>query len=310
MASAFANYEEDNVDDQSSDEQEDDEANASARLLHLASTAVDGGKVFQSSTLKPARVDSNLFVSDLWVKGFIQKIPVFTDGELQSFHTFLLMEYGAMWQRFAPTDAAGIPDRMVRKLMIIDKLMLLLSKEACQDSRLDKLHHIVQLSPIHGESTAAKIGRSLLLGRDFKIGDPLTFNLVMREAQRSHRSWPKGGSTAKGTKGISEAFSIIGIGPSLNARAWNVRIGRFRGFEDTDPTNPWPWKVGDKVGQRETDGLYYWEMVFTEDRLSSHVKRGRNFQHGPVGGPDPNRPKKTDKKKEAKAWKGRPSFKK
>jgi hypothetical protein len=176
--------------------------------LQLASTAVEeanhkvAAKVVRISKLKPTRVDSNLYVNEAWVKDFVKRVPEFTDTQLFEYGEFLALEYDSIYKSVT-ADGDGLPIRVVRKLLVIDALMVLMAKESCEDTRLEKKNPIVTLSPIHGEDTGHKKGHVLLLGRDYAINDPLAFNRIMREAQRSHPSWPEGGGRAIGTKGIN-----------------------------------------------------------------------------------------------------------
>ncbi|KAJ1464490.1 hypothetical protein T484DRAFT_1869123 [Baffinella frigidus] len=233
--SAFCNGEDD--DGEKTDEEGGGGSCAVAyRLIHLASTAVivnnhellvasqQRALLYLPKSLKPPREDSALYVCEKWVLDLVNRVPVFNIAHMLKYREFLDLEYGTTYKNItkdAYPNAAGLPDRVVWKLLVIDSLLMLMAGEFAKDSRLDKKIRILKLSAVHGETTGHKAGHALLLGRDYGVGDPLTFNRVMRVAQGTHPSWPTGGGKAKGTKGISEAFSIVGLGPSTEARAWN-----------------------------------------------------------------------------------------
>jgi hypothetical protein len=227
---------------------------------------------------KPTRVCWKPFVWEGWVEMFVQNMPKFTIEETRVFRKFLESEYGELHRRAAPPDAPGLTDGVVKKLQILDKLVALMTVTPCQDTRLvDSKKPIVTLSPVHGEYSPARAGRSLLLGCNITVNDPLAFNLLVRRVQKKHPSWPPGGASAKGTKGITEPLALIGLGPNADALAWKVRNGSYRGFENTDPDNPWTLQPGQAKPPRETDGCYFKEYCFAIDRVETQVRLDRQF---------------------------------
>lgn len=229
-------------------------------------------KPFHSSPLKCTRLDGFLFVSEAWVKDLINGMPRFTYEYLRNFREFLELEYKEMFAMFANVGAAGMTGSVVRKLACIDWLLRILAKTRCQDSRLGKdAGFVLTLSPVNGESEPGRSTRALLCGRSIDFKDTLTSNFAFRELQRAGKSWPAGGANAKGTKGITEPFELLGLGPHSDAVSWKVRSGQFRGPEDSDPDNPFDVMEGEIVKVRETDGMYYKEFCFSLDRLKKCV---------------------------------------
>jgi hypothetical protein len=72
----------------------------------------------------------------------------------------------------------------VRKIVLIERLLQTLSIRNAQDSRLnetEKLNKVVEPSFMDDEK--AQIGRFLRPGRNFKVNDPLAFNVAFRALQ-------------------------------------------------------------------------------------------------------------------------------
>ena len=251
-----------------------------------------------TSKLKPTRVCWKPFVREDWVEMFVRGMPKFTNEETRMFRNFLESEYGELHHRVAPLGAPGLTDGVVKKLQVLDKLVVLMTMVPCQDTRLvDTKNSIVTLSPVHGEDSPGRAERSLLLGCNITVNDPLAFNLLMRRVQKAHPSWPSGGASAKGTKGITEPLALIGLGPNAEATAWKVRIGSFRGFEETDPDNPWTLEPGQAKPPRETDGCYFKEYCFAIDRVETQVRLDRQFHLYATGTPKPPTEKASRKSK-------------
>ncbi|KAJ1466398.1 hypothetical protein T484DRAFT_1861747 [Baffinella frigidus] len=226
---------------------------------------------------KEERVDWRPYVPVQWVREFVSSVPVFTVESTNAYRVFLEREYGMLYTKVAGDQAIGLPEAVVRKLQIIDYMVVRLQTQPCQDKRLDSSKPVIELQAVHGESFPENKGYGFICGRSVTFNDPLAFNLVMRWTQTTHKSWPSGGALARGTKGITEPLSVIGLGPSTNARAWNVRNGNYRGFENTDPSNAWPLKPGQDPEKRETDGIYFYKLSHTFERLEKEVLRGRCF---------------------------------
>jgi hypothetical protein len=252
----------------------------------LAVKVRKAGKPFKSSPLKCTRVDGHIFVSNVWVENLIADMPKFTALDLKNFREFIEIEYKDMFDIFTKpgSSASGLTYNAVQKLICIDWLLSQLAKLPCQDSRiLGEAGNIISLSPVSGESEPGRSTRALLCGRSIHVKDTVSSNFAFREMQRAGKSWPSGGLPhAKGTKGITDAFDLVGLGPNSDAVAWKVRTGHHRGPEDTDPDNPFTLKEGEEGKVRETDGLYFKEMVFSLDRLGKAVldTRQRTYKSG------------------------------
>jgi hypothetical protein len=224
------------------------------------------------SNLKPTRVDWRTFVPESEVKALVDSIPDNTQAELVSYRNFIKLEYAAEYAKFARPDSPGVKPNIIQKLLAIDKIVFKMSTTPIKDARLlGVAGNIVTLTYPKVEESMAGDEWVLRCGYNIKVNDVMAFNVILRETQRASRSWPAGGAKAKGTKGITDALGVIGLGPHADATRWNVRSGAFRGFEATDPDNPWDVIEGTPVVPRETDGLYYKELCFSVSRLEKHV---------------------------------------
>jgi hypothetical protein len=255
---------------------------------------------------KEERVDWRPYVPVQWVREFVSSVPVFTVESTNAYRVFIEREYGLLHVKAAGAETVGLPNAVVRKLQIIDYMVVRLQTQPCQDKRLDSSKPVIELQAVHGESFPENKGYGFICGRSVTFNDPLAFNLVARWAQSTHPSWPSGGAKAQGTKGITEPLGLLGLGPSTNARAWNSRNGGYRGFENTDPQNPWPLKPGQLPEKRETDGIYFLELSHTYERLEKEVSRGRIFMLDSKASSDAALQKKAEakaEKAEAKAKK-------
>ena len=267
-------------------------------LLELASGPPKQPAYREASTRKPKRVCWKTFVDETWVNDIVRGVPVFTNESTREYRNFIESEYGIVYNKFARPEALGVIDSMIKKLQILDYVILLMSKEPIQDTRLDgSKTFILSLSAPHTASTQQKTGHCLLLGRIIFIGDVLAFDQVLRRVQYAYPNWGSGGSKAKGTKGITEALCVIGLGPHPDAVAWKVRNGGFRGFEETDPDNPWDLEPGQSPVKRETDGLYFKQLCFGMNRVETVVLRSRSFRRYAAGESGQGIPKTSRKRK-------------
>jgi hypothetical protein len=228
------------------------------------------------------------------VKAIVDLVPRVTeDGpECQGFVSIMKKEFYAC-------DHMGV----IRKLVLIDYALMVMAHTLCKDTGTDRctkfpgvtvLSTIVQPILLPDERVTVDcvsgVRRMLRPEREFKVNDTLTFNLVFRRLQCNHPSWPGCVMTPRafrGTKGVTDALDFVGMGPALRARGRAVTSDpAIRGPLDTDPNVRHPdGPRPDGKQQRETDGLYYREYTFTQDRCemaASRQKRGTPMVVGEV----------------------------
>ena len=216
------------------------------------------------------------FVSPQWVEKVVFEMPQYPQGSVECvvWKNILINEYGR--------SGNDTPYR-VCKVTHIEAFIRSLALLYIQDTRItDKTLKIVEFDllsdEILGDGTTY-VKRVLRKGRSFKVNDPVAFNCVFREIQRSHPTYPKKGNM-HGTKGVTEIFDMIGLGPSEDAHAHKVYLKKYRGDPTTDPDKIHPDSAYYKFkypGQsnmqpaagllaRQTDGLYFKQYVYSDER--------------------------------------------
>ncbi|KAJ1484615.1 hypothetical protein T484DRAFT_1947407 [Baffinella frigidus] len=163
--------------------------------------------------------------------------------------------------------------------ILIDRLLVAMSKTGCQDISADRKLNIVSPDLLPDESHAEGVQLFLRRKRCYTGNDTRVFNCLFHELQRSHPSWwSRTGVRGIGTKSITQIMDAVGSGPPETAIARNARP--FRGPADTDPTEfpPEGPKFNKKTGNgiRQTDGLFFNRYVFTEKRATNNA--GRLFE--------------------------------
>jgi hypothetical protein len=213
----------------------------------------------QSATEENA---GRVFVCAKWLSGIVGSIPEVTAYEVTAWKGYLESHYGTTSGSKKPKDP------VVKKIVLINRLLLKLSQVPCQDSRLVEKLNIVQPDIIPGDERGVMC--FIRPGRNFTVHDPLAFNMVFRELQNSHPGWPRRSSDRKvlvGTTGITEPLSALGLGP-VEAGPWIFHNSNLRGPEDTDPEKKWcaTKRKWTKNGKR--DGMYYRRYEFNEERVA------------------------------------------
>jgi hypothetical protein len=226
------------------------------------------------------------YVNPEEVKAIVDLVPHVAEHgpECQEFASIMTKEFHAC-------ENKGV----IRKLVLVDHALMIMTHTLCKDTGTGRCttfpdvtasSTIVQPILLPDERVAfdcvSGVKRMLRPGRDFKVNDPLAFNLILRQLQRHHPSWPIRGANARGTKGITDALDYVGLGPGLHVRGQRVTTDpSLRGLRDTDPQvrHPDGPRTSRPTGnrQRETDGLYYREYTFDKDRCemaSSRQKHG------------------------------------
>jgi len=168
------------------------------------------------------------FVSASWVTSFVKEKVAGAElgsSACEPFARMMTKEYGSLTASSAPKE------RPLLKLLHIEDALLAMSQTACQDSRCTDLRRPI-LEPLlmRDELFFNQVLSILRPGRSFTVHDPLAFNLILREVQRAHITYPRqlGRFSAHGTKGITEMFDVVGLSPSYFE-------GLRRGPANTDP---------------------------------------------------------------------------
>ena len=203
------------------------------------------------------------YVTEQWVRQFVEGVPLVGVGDA-----------AYNWYKTAFEHHFGRTARVgpLTKAILIDRLLSAMSSTGCQDPRANNMLNIVSPDLLHDEGHGAGVQLFLRLGRCFTVNDPLAFNCLLRELQRSHPSWPRTNTIVRGTKGITQIMEVFGIGPPAESRARNA--AKYRGEANTDPDKVHPdGPRADGIETRETDGLYNRRYVNEEERSIKHAGR-------------------------------------
>jgi hypothetical protein len=183
------------------------------------------------------------FVPQDFINDFVKRVPPFEKlcDTVKEFKIILETEYGA------DPDASSLPGR-AHKAAHLEDMLLRMNSTTCQDPRCpDMTKNIIEVRLLPDEATQADVKRVLRPERSFVVIDPLTFNCLFRELQRSHHTYPSNKTKlATGTKSITETFEVFGLGPAKGARAHNVYKLGLRGPPSTDPNKIHPDNFGGK----------------------------------------------------------------
>jgi hypothetical protein len=257
----------------------------------LSAASTPGDASGSSATSQKSNADTSeqtLFdawtdrVPPTWVEGIVKLTPEYPlDGVYCTlWKNILIKEYGR--------DGTDSRYR-VSKVAHIEAVLRLLAVSYVQDKNIkDRTLKVIEIDTIADEAVeggSVMIQRILRKGRNFKVHDTVAFNCVFRELQRSHNKYPKR-EGAHGTKGLSEMFDMLGLGPNTDARAHKVYLKQFRGDERTDPDKIHPDIAYNKYmyplaphlhyrpakAPRETDGMYYRNYYYSEVRRAKAFK--------------------------------------
>ena len=212
------------------------------------------------------------YVNSAWVKSMIDALGALPKEDEEEWKRYLIEQFGALSGSCAPRTGP------TRKVVLMERLLLALSHQHCQDTRLqaEPLRPLVEPELLAGEEGG--VTRFLRPGRNFRVNDPLAFNSAFRALQACPL-WP---STGNGTKGMTQPLSALGIGPVETAGAWTGRNSGVRGPEDTDPDKVWrdgrwvkkrAWSPfnGKWVAKGDRDGLYHRRYTFELHRVTKHA---------------------------------------
>jgi hypothetical protein len=236
------------------------------------------------------------FVENKWVEDIIQSLPLYPKNcdSCKTWEKILVDEYMR-----DGTDNQSVSCKIVH----IEALLRIAAQTKCQDKRLEDLDlKIVDIDTLPDEvmtDGTITISRILRPGRGFSVRDPLTFNLLFRQMQRTHPTYPSNKTHIQhGTKGITEMFDNLGLGPHKEAVAHRVYLDKYRGFSSTDPDKihpdiaykkiKYPLKIEAHIAAgllpRPTDGLYYRRYVFDQSRVvkASLRKKVKSVEYKPV----------------------------
>ena len=223
----------------------------------------------------------SMYIDKLWVESIVSTISSGTDEEYIHFHEFMQNEYGQLFETgMIGNHMYGMKDSVVKKLFYIDKIFMKLSSTPCQDSRCTVKELNIIEPDLFMDEINGNVPYIMRRGRGFAVHDTLSFNCVMREIQRAHPTFPRVGVIpARGTKAITDALYLVGLGPPKEAHAHNS--SHYRGPRSTDPdkTNPngpIPGVVGTLPSER--DGLYYRRYEYSDGRMYKDVQRDRHFK--------------------------------
>jgi hypothetical protein len=206
------------------------------------------------------------YIDTLWAKSLIDSIKPVSNGNRILCRNFLILI--KIKEDSMPRDGPTL------KVVLIERLLLAMCKEPCQDKRLcdeKRMKPIVQPELLAGEENG--ITNFLFPGRNFIVNDPLAFNKAFRYLQISNQ-WPrKNMSLDSGTKGITQILDALGIGPVEKSDDWTGKKKSVRGPTDTDPSKgyingKWQTCKGDR------DSLYFRKYVFN---LSRMIKNSKNI---------------------------------
>jgi hypothetical protein len=260
------------------------------------------------------------FVSFNAVEELIRTIPLYPPNseDCIKFKDILENEYG---RKGKDTPA------QISKLAHMESLLRKLAVTSCKDTRIENLDDMIIVVDILPDERLAdgstRVERMIRPNRNFNVNDPLFFCLAFREMQRSHLSYPSNkNSPPHGTKGMSEMFSAVGLGPVTDARAHKVYLKQYRGPASTDPDKIHPdiaYKkqkfpamnqplvtAGSK--SRETDGFYFRRYEYTDERVVTSLRRYKNnYGPGVTTAPVPVAPARVPGDV-APAWEGRAAF--
>jgi len=181
-------------------------------------------------------------------------MPQVDAAQVDAWITYLWTEYGLVGQ---------VKGDAVTKLILMNSLLLELHRAG-----------LVRLVPLDEVERAGRFRRALRKHRRFDMPREqcLTFNLAFRVLQSTHEAWPARGRVAKGTKGMTQALSAVGLGPPRLGQHKRKAEGQ-RGPEDTDPQMEFNEKAGKYTmikGRR--DGLYFREYEYCADRQNQNTK--------------------------------------
>ena len=212
----------------------------------------------------PMVLSARDYVSEQWVRQFVAtEVPLVEVGD-EAYNWYK----GAFEHHFGRIARVG----PLLKAILIDRLMSAMSNTGCQDPRANNMLNIVWADLLPDEGYEVRVELFLRLGRAFTVNDPLSFNCLFRELQRSHPSWPRINTVVRGTKGITQIMEVFGIGPPAQSRARNA--ANFRGEANTDPDKVHPdGPREDGIEARETDGLYNQRYENEEERSTKHAGR-------------------------------------
>lgn len=224
------------------------------------------------------------FVQNKWVEDTVESVPHYTEESASClfWKNILVNEYGRNGK-----DSAG----RVSKVCHIEALLCILARKRCPDLRImDNNVNVITIESLADETRSGgstKIDRVIRPGRCIVVNDPLAFDLSFREMQRSHPTYPSNRNPAPhGTKGITEVFDMLGLGPPKDAHSHNVYLHQHRGPASTDPDKihpdiaykkckyPCMYKAHIAAGllPRPTDGLYFRRYVYSEERAEKSKK--------------------------------------
>jgi len=181
-------------------------------------------------------------------------MPQVDAAQMDAWITYLWTEYGLVGQ--VKRDA-------VTKIILMNRLLLELHRAG-----------LVQLVPLDEVERAGRFCRALRKHRRFDMPSEqcLAFNLAFRVLQATHEAWPARGRDAKGTKGMTQALSAVGLGPPRKGQHKRKAEGQ-RGPEETDPQMEFDEKTGKyTVIASKRDGLYFREYEYCAARQDQNKR--------------------------------------
>ena len=145
----------------------------------------------------PASLLSSGFVDAAWASGLVAALGGLTRTNEEEWKKYLVDAFGATSGSSAPRKDA------VRKAVLMDQMLLALSQQTCQDTRMPaEIAGSAIVVPEMLADDAAPLTRFLRPGRSFRVSDPLAFNVAFRTLQASHPEWPRVRGSPEGTKGM------------------------------------------------------------------------------------------------------------
>ena len=158
---------------------------------------------------------------------------------------------------------AGPKEAQVRKLILIDRLLLVLVRFG-----------VVQVVLLLDEDAPESVRCMLRPEREWSVLPACcpAFNKAFRALQANHQSWPRNREKIVGTKGITQPLSALGMSSPEGEGRWKSRTSGLRGPEKMDPQKVWDEGKNQYVTVRsKRDGLYFTRYVYSEKRARENA---------------------------------------
>jgi hypothetical protein len=234
--------------------------------------AVSKSDAFKKQASSPKSMSPNKSQAPEWVQKFVKSMAGAQEGSdvAKSFANSIAVAFAALFAKEAHPNAAGISATAAAKLALLEDVFMKMNATPCPD---DPSKNIIEATLLDDENQGG-LQRFLRPDRGFNVHDTNAFNIILRETQNFHRYWPRNRVENKGTKGMSEVMSLVGLGPDPASQRWSGHNGAFRGPKLTDPDKQ-PIKFGDR------DGCYFKQYIFSTKRIASEIKRMVHYKGAP-----------------------------